>query len=209
MVEDAGLSLDLGGQNKEMQVSFNSLRFAIILAIFLVYLVMAATFESFLHPFLVLFTIPFAVFGAYWAFFLTNEPLNAVGFVGLIVLAGVVVNNGIVLVDRILQLGRLGLDRDDAIRQAVQDRLRPVMMTAATTIVGLLPIALATPTGDGFSFKGLAICVAGGLFASTFFTLWVVPVMYTLFLDLGHHMGTLLPPSWRARPTEPGHPAGS
>jgi HAE1 family hydrophobic/amphiphilic exporter-1 len=105
--------------------------------------------------------------------------------VGMIVLAGVVVNNGIVLLDRIVSLRKEGMAREEAILRGVRDRIRPVLMTALTTITGLLPIAFSTPTGDGFSFQGLAIGVAGGLTCTTFFTLWVVPLAYTVLDDLG------------------------
>jgi HAE1 family hydrophobic/amphiphilic exporter-1 len=111
--------------------------------------------------------------------------MDLMGMVGMIVLAGVVVNNGIVLVDRILQHEASGLPRRDAILQATRDRLRPVLMTALTTIFGLLPIALSEETGMGFSFKGLAIGVAGGLAFTTFFTLWIVPLLYATFNDFG------------------------
>ena len=170
----SGFSQDMG----EMKTAFT-------LSIALVFLLMGLLFNSLVLPFSVLSTIWFAVTGANWAFKLTGTPMDLMGMVGMIVLAGVVVNNGIVLVDRILQHEAIGLDRRDAILQATRDRLRPVLMTALTTIFGLLPIALSEETGMGFSFKGLAIGVAGGLAFTTFFTLWIVPLLYATFNDFG------------------------
>ena len=117
--------------------------------------------------------------------------MDILGAVGMIVLAGIVVNNGIVLVDRIIRLESRGLARERAVVQAVADRLRPVVMTALTTIVGLMPIALSKPTGEGFNFQGLAVGVAGGLAFTTFFTLWTVPLLYTLLRDLGEYVQRL------------------
>ncbi|MBT5119852.1 MAG: efflux RND transporter permease subunit [Planctomycetes bacterium] len=170
----SGFSQDMG----EMKTAFT-------LSIALVFLLMGLLFNSLVLPLSVLSTIWFAVTGANWAFKLTGTPMDLMGMVGMIVLAGVVVNNGIVLVDRILQHEASGLPRRDAILQATRDRLRPVLMTALTTIFGLLPIALSEETGMGFSFKGLAIGVAGGLAFTTFFTLWIVPLLYATFNDFG------------------------
>lgn len=173
-----------GGWN-EFQDDMGELKSAFLLAVALVFFLMGLLFESLLLPFSVLLTIPFAVAGANWAFRASGTPMDIIGMIGMIVLAGVVVNNGIVLLDKILRLRKEGLPREEAIVQGVADRVRPVLMTALTTICGLLPIALSTPDGNGFSFKGLAIGVAGGLACTTFFTLWVVPLAYSLFDDLG------------------------
>jgi HAE1 family hydrophobic/amphiphilic exporter-1 len=173
----AGLSTDLGGQNKEMQVSFNSLRFAIILAIFLVYLVMASTFESFLHPFLVLFTIPLALVGVVAALWVTGTNITVIVLIGAVMLVGIVVNNAIVLIDTINRLRRGGLAKGEAIIAAGHLRLRPILMTTLTTVLGLLPMALAW--GEGAELRSpLAITVAGGLIFSTLLTLVVIPAAY-------------------------------
>jgi len=172
-----GMGIELGGQNKEMQVSFNSLRFAMILAVFLVYLVMASTFESFLHPFLVLFTIPLALIGVVAALLLTKTTVTIVVLIGAVMLVGIVVNNAIVLIDTINRQRRLGLSKYDAIIKAGHLRLRPILMTTLTTVLGLLPMALAW--GEGAELRSpLAITVAGGLIFSTFLTLVIIPAAY-------------------------------
>ncbi len=172
-----GLTVELGGQNREMQVSFNSLRFAIMLAVFLVYLVMAATFESFLHPLLVLFTIPMALIGVVPALLLTGTPITVIVLIGAVVLVGIVVNNAIVLVDAINQLRRAGVPKQEAIVRAAHLRLRPILMTTTTSVLGLLPMALAW--GEGAELRSpLAITVASGLILSTLLTLIVIPAAY-------------------------------
>jgi len=183
-----GYRWDERGGLADFQADLGELRSAFVLAVALVFLLMGLLFESLLLPFSVLITIAFAVVGANWSFKLSGTPIDIVGMIGMIVLAGVVVNNGIVLVDRIIRLERRGVERDRAVIQGVRDRLRPVLMTALTTIAGLLPIALAEPDGSGISFQGLAVGVSGGLAFTTFFTLWVVPLLYTLFQDLGHQL---------------------
>ncbi len=169
----------LGGQSEERAVAFDSMRFAILLAIFLVYLVMASQFESLTQPFVIMFAIPFGVIGVGLALFLTGQPLNVVVLIGFIVLAGIVVNNAIVLLDRANQLRREGLSKMDAIRQACAVRMRPILMTTSTTVLGLLPMALSW--GEGAELRvPLAITVIGGLVTSTMLTLVLVPVVYTL-----------------------------
>ncbi len=172
-----GLTTDLGGQNREMQVSFNSLRFAIMLAVFLVYLVMAATFESFLHPLLVLFTIPLALVGVVAGLLLTGTTITVIVVIGAVMLVGIVVNNAIVLIDTVNRMRRAGLPAFDAVVRAGHLRLRPILMTTLTTILGLLPMALAW--GEGAELRSpLAITVASGLALSTLLTLVVIPAAY-------------------------------
>jgi len=162
-----------------MQDSFNSMQFALALAVFLVYLVMAAQFESLLHPFIILFTIPLALVGAIWALFLTGTTMNVIAFIGVIMLAGIVVNNAIVLVDLINQLRAAGMEKTAAIREAGRARLRPILMTTMTTALGLLPMAIGL--GEGSELRTpMAITVIGGLLVSTFLTLVVIPVVYSL-----------------------------
>ena len=175
-----GLVVQLAGQNEEMSVSFRSLQFALILAIFLVYLVMASQFESFLHPLVILFTIPLALIGAVFALWITGSTLSVVVFIGLILLAGIVVNNAIVLLDLINQLRAKGMSKIEAIIEGGRSRLRPIMMTMLTTALGLLPLALGI--GEGAEVRApMAITVIGGLFVSTILTLIVIPVVYAMF----------------------------
>ena len=175
----AGVTAHLTGQSEEMARSFASLQFALGLAVLLVYLVMAAQFESLLHPFVILLSIPLAGIGAVFGWVLTGTVVNVVALIGLIVLAGIVVNNAIVLIDRINQRRAGGQARQPAILAAARERLRPILMTTLTTVLGLLPMALAG--GEGAELRTpLAVTVIGGLLVSTLLTLFVIPVVYTL-----------------------------
>ena len=175
----AGITATVSGQSEEMQESFRSMQFALALAIFLVYLVMASQFESLIHPFVILFTIPLALVGAVLALFVTGTTINIVAFIGVIMLAGIVVNNAIVLVDLINQLRTQGKSEFDAIMEAGSARLRPILMTSLTTALGLLPMAMGF--GEGAEVRTpMAITVIGGLLVSTLLTLLVIPVVYSL-----------------------------
>jgi len=179
-----GISAIVSGQSEEMQDSFQSMQFALALAIFLVYLVMASQFESLVHPFVILFTIPLALVGAVLALFVTGTTINIVALIGVIMLAGIVVNNAIVLVDLINQLRAQGIERIEAIMEAGSARLRPILMTSLTTALGLLPMAIGF--GEGAEVRApMAITVIGGLLVSTFLTLVVIPVVYSL-MDRKH-----------------------
>ena len=172
-----GVAVELGGQNEEMQVSFDSLRFALGLAIFLVYLVMAATFESLLHPLIVLLAVPLALVGVVAGLLATGTTLSVIVLIGIVMLVGIVVNNSIVLIDKINQLRRTGLAKEAAVVHACHARLRPILMTTLTTVLGLLPMALAL--GEGAELRApLAITVSFGLFFSTLLTLAVIPAAY-------------------------------
>ena len=174
-----GITAMVSGQNEEMQDSFRSMQFALLLAVFLVYIVMASQFESLVHPLVILFTIPLALVGAVLALFLTGTTVNVVAFIGIIMLAGIVVNNAIVLVDLINQLQAQGLEKTSAIMEAGQARLRPILMTTLTTVLGLLPMAIGF--GEGSELRTpMAITVIGGLLVSTLLTLVVIPVVYSL-----------------------------
>lgn len=184
----SGISAIVSGQSEEMQESFQSMQFALALAIFLVYLVMASQFESLIHPFVILFTIPLALVGAVLALFVTGTTINIVALIGVIMLAGIVVNNAIVLVDLINQLRAQGVDRLEAIMEAGSARLRPILMTSLTTALGLLPMAIGF--GEGSEVRApMAITVIGGLLVSTFLTLLVIPVVYSL-MDRKHWPST-------------------
>jgi hydrophobic/amphiphilic exporter-1 (mainly G- bacteria), HAE1 family len=175
----AGVTTHIGGQSEELDASVKSLIFALTLAIFLVYLVMASQFESLLHPFVIMFSIPLALVGAVLALKLTVTPLSVVVFIGLIMLAGIVVKNAIVLIDRVNQLREEGVDKINAIVQAAESRLRPITMTTLCTLLGFMPLAIGV--GDGNEVRApMAITVIGGLLVSTLLTLVVIPVVYTL-----------------------------
>lgn len=170
---------NMGGQNKEMQTSLDSLKLALALAIFLVYIVMASQFESILHPFIIIFSIPLALIGVILFLFIFQMPVSIMVFLGLIILAGIVVNNAIVLVDYINRLRERGLDKVTAIIEAGKVRLRPIMMTTATTVLGLLPLALGL--GDGAEIRTpMAITVIVGLISATVLTLVIIPTVYSL-----------------------------
>jgi HAE1 family hydrophobic/amphiphilic exporter-1 len=174
-----GITATVSGQNEEMQESFRSMQFALLLAVFLVYLVMASQFESLIHPFVILFTIPLALVGAVLALFVTGTTVNVVAFIGAIMLVGIVVNNAILLVDLINQLRADGMEKTEAILEAGRGRLRPILMTTLTTVLGLLPMAIGL--GEGAEVRTpMAITVIGGLLVSTLLTLIVIPVVYSL-----------------------------
>jgi HAE1 family hydrophobic/amphiphilic exporter-1 len=170
----------VAGQSEEMTQSFQSLQFALALAIFLVYLVMASQFESLLHPLLILFTVPLACAGSIYGLYLSGTNLSVVVFIGLIMLAGIVVNNAIVLIDRINQLRESGIAKTQAIIQSAQSRLRPILMTTLTTSLGLLPMAIGI--GEGAEIRTpMAVTVIYGLLFATILTLFFIPVIYSLF----------------------------
>jgi multidrug efflux pump subunit AcrB len=174
-----GVAATVAGQSEEMEVSFRSLQLALALAIFLVYLVMASEFESLIHPFVILFTIPLALIGAVLALFVTGSVINVIALIGMIMLAGIVVKNGIVLIDLVNRLREEGMDRTQALLQGGRSRLRPIMMTTLTAILGLVPMAIGS--GEGAEVRApMAITVIGGLMVSTILTLVVIPVVYTL-----------------------------
>ena len=169
----------VGGQSEERAVAFESMQFAILLAVFLVYLVMASQFESLAQPFIIMFTIPFALIGVALALYLTGQVLSVVVLIGGVILAGIVVNNSIVLIDFTNKLRARGKNKFQAIQEACAVRLRPILMTTLTTVVGLLPLALGL--GEGAEVRApMAITVIGGLLVSTVLTLVVIPVVYAV-----------------------------
>ncbi|HOV59543.1 MAG TPA: efflux RND transporter permease subunit [Candidatus Hydrogenedentes bacterium] len=170
----------LGGQNRELNTAYKSLQFALLLALFLVYVVMASQFESLVQPALVMFSVPLAFVGVIYALYYTGTNLSVMVFLGGIVLAGIVVNNAIVLVDYTNQLQARGMDKRDAIVLAGTVRLRPILMTTLTTVLGLIPMLLATGEGSEIR-RPMAITVMAGLSSSTLLTLFVIPMVYELF----------------------------
>ena len=154
---------------------------------------MASLFESFIHPFTILFTVPLAIFGVAIFFRLKEITLNDVSKLGVLILMGIVVNNGIILIDHIRKLRQQGINKDKAIIQGGKDRLRPIMMTAITTIFGVLPLALPLllpqlfPAGQGRAqmWAPISVAILGGLTTSTFFTLIILPTFYSIFDSAG------------------------
>jgi HAE1 family hydrophobic/amphiphilic exporter-1 len=168
------------GQNKEMKTSSKSLTLAMVLAIFLVYIVMASQFESFLHPFLILFTIPMALIGVFLTLYILKIPIGVTVYIGMITLVGIVVNNAIVLIDYINTLRRRGIEKIEAIKKAGKIRLRPILITTLTTVLALFPMAIGL--GEGAEIRTpMAISIIAGLLSATFLTLILIPLVYNKF----------------------------
>ncbi len=167
------------GEEEKRQESMSSLGFALLLSIVLVYMVLASQFESLIHPFSILLTVPLAVVGSILIFFILGKPFNIMAVIGVIMLAGIAVNDSIILVDRINQLIREGMDRTTAILQAGQQRIRPIIMTSLTTILALVPLTIGF--GESASLRSpMALAVIGGLVTSTLLTLVVIPCVYDI-----------------------------
>ncbi|MCC8087851.1 MAG: efflux RND transporter permease subunit [Rikenellaceae bacterium] len=176
-------SITVTGEEEKRAESMDSLMFALMLSVILVYMVLASQFESLLHPFTILLTIPLAVVGAILLFWITGTTINIMGVIGIVMLVGIAVNNSIILVDRINQLKEHTDNLTDAIVQAGQQRIRPIIMTSLTTILALLPMSLNI--GEGGSLRSpMAIAVIGGLITSTILSLIVIPCVYYLLETL-------------------------
>ncbi|WP_406945022.1 efflux RND transporter permease subunit [Halobacillus sp. SY10] len=180
-----GYSYTIGGQAQDMQEAFGDLSLALIFSIFLVYAVMAIQFENFLFPFIIMFSLPATIIGISGGLFVTGLPFSLPAFVGIIMLAGIVVNNAIVLVDYINILRRKSYDRYEAILEAGPNRLRPILMTTLTTVLGMVPLAIGIGRGAEAQ-QPLAVTIIFGLTVSSFFTLVLIPVVYTYFDDLSN-----------------------
>ncbi|WP_058308675.1 efflux RND transporter permease subunit [Gracilibacillus massiliensis] len=177
----------IGGQAEDMTEAFADLSLALILSIFLVYAVMAVQFENFLFPLIIMFSMPATAVGVFGGLFITGQPLSITAFIGVIMLAGIVVNNAIVLVDYINILRRRGMDRHEAIVEAGKTRMRPILMTTLTTILAMVPLALGY--GEGAEMQQpMAITVIFGLAVSSLFTLVLIPVVYTYFDNLSERV---------------------
>ena len=183
-----GYSWNKGETYSRFQESDDTMSFAIVMAITCVFLLMGVLFESFVLPFAVLLSIPFAFLGVYWSLFLTNTVMGKMAQMGIILLIGVVVNNAIVLVDMINRLRGSGMSRSEAIEEAGYNRFRPILMTTFTTVFGLFPMAAGSATMLGTPYAPLGITMIGGLLSSTVLTLFVVPLFYTYLDDLRHFM---------------------
>jgi HAE1 family hydrophobic/amphiphilic exporter-1 len=188
----AGYSFSFGNQWMRFQRGQQQSFFSIILAVVLMYIIMAALFESFIHPLTILFSVPFSIIGVAGIFYLTGTTLNSMAYLGILVLFGLVVNNGIILVDHINILRREGMPRSEAIRQGGMDRLRPILMTAITSILGILPLTLPAllpeyfPEAEGRArmWTPVSLAVLGGLTTSTFLTLIILPTVYSYMDDV-------------------------
>jgi HAE1 family hydrophobic/amphiphilic exporter-1 len=174
-----GVRYEIGGANEERTRSFRDLAFAFGLALLLVYMILAAQFESFVHPFTIMLAVPLATVGASLTLFLARSGLNTMSLIGAVILVGIVVNDAIVKVEFINQLRAQGMGLRDAILEAGRKRLRPILMTTVTTVLGLLPMALGFGRGADLR-QPLALVVIGGLTSATVLTLIVVPVAYSL-----------------------------
>jgi HAE1 family hydrophobic/amphiphilic exporter-1 len=181
----AGYTIDYGGQNEQMMESFSSLFLALLMAILLVYVVMVIQYESFFDPFIIMFSIPTAIIGIVLGLLATGRSFSVTAFIGIIMLAGIVVSNAIVYIDYLKKLRASGMERNAAVIEAGRVRLRPILMTALATILAMIP--MATGLGEGAETSApLATVVIGGLIASTFVTLLLIPVVYTIFDDWSH-----------------------
>jgi HAE1 family hydrophobic/amphiphilic exporter-1 len=178
-----GYGWSFGFWTQRQQQENQEFVFNILLALFMVYFVMASLFESLAHPFAIMFSLPFAIVGVALFLWATRSPFNVMGWIGTLVLIGIVVNNGIVLIDHINNLRRKGMERAEAIREGCRERLRPIVMTAATTVVGLIPLAFGDQGFFDMKYFPMARTVMGGLMASTVLTLLVLPAYYTLMDD--------------------------
>ncbi len=181
-----GYRVDFGQSVQDLEKTQKSFGNAILFSILLIYFLLGSLFESYVHPFTILVAVPLALIGSYWVMFLTGSAMDVAAYIGLILMVGIVVNNAIVIVDRMNQLRLDGKERDEAVLQAGLDRLRPVLMTAATTILGLLPLAFGgAGLGGMVMFAPLGKAVVGGLAVSTLLTLFVVPVFYVYVEQAG------------------------
>src|SRR5213080_1283467 len=175
----AGFTVRLGGQTAQQRESFASLSFTSLLAVLLVYMVLASQFRSLKDPFTIMFSVPMGLIGVFWALYLTNTTLSTTSFMGIIMMVGIVVSNGVLLVEYINELRRHGVPLLEAVPRAGRVRLRPILMTVFATVVGLLPMAFAFGVGTEAN-QPLAIAVIGGLLVSTFFTLILIPTLYVM-----------------------------
>ncbi|MCG3204176.1 MAG: Cobalt-zinc-cadmium resistance protein CzcA [Elusimicrobia bacterium] len=176
------ITMELGGESKNIAESFSSLKYTFLLAVFLIYMIMAAQFESIMQPLIIMSTVPLSVIGVAVTLFTTNMPLSSVAALGVVILAGIVVNNGIVLIDHINGLVAEGLELNQAIIKGSLGRIRPILMTMFTAVLGSLPLAVGLGHGDELA-QPLAVVTFGGLFVSTLLTLFVIPLLYKLMAE--------------------------
>lgn len=198
-----GYEISMGGQSETMMESFEQLALALALGIFLIYMVMAVQFESFTYPFIIMFSLPTMMIGVLVGLFVSKVSLSITAIIGLIMLAGIVVNNGIILVDYINILRAKGMERMEAIVEAGKSRLRPILMTTLTTVLAMVPLALAI--GEGAEQQQpMAVVVVFGLMASTIFTLVFVPVMYVVIDNMSNKTKNIFKWKWKRKSKKKG-----
>ena len=198
-----GYNWDWGDWGDQREEGLQTMVLGVAMSLVAVFLLMAALFESFSQPLAILITLPLAFFGGFWLLWPLGFELDTVAFMGVIILIGIVVNNGIVLVEHVNQLRASGMARRQALLQGCGDRLRPVLMTAISTIFGLVPLAISSFTVATAYIDSLAVAVIGGLTTSTLFTLVGLPVWYSTLEDLGKVLGQALPQRVAADATAP------
>ena len=179
MTVPAGFEIKQTGNIEQQNQTFRVLFLALLLAILLVYVVMASQFQSLIDPFIIMFTVPLGLVGVFWILFLTKTTLSVTSFQGVIIMIGVVVSNGVLLVDYINRLRMKGVPLHEAVVTVGTTRLKPIIMTTLATVLGLIPMALGL--GGESTQAPLAIAVIGGLTVSSFLTLFFIPVLYTIF----------------------------
>lgn len=185
---EEGYRVKIAGESEEMKKSFASLQFALILSIVMVYMIMASQFESLSQPMIILFTIPLGLMGVVWSLFVTGTSINVVALLGVVILGGTAVSNGIILIDFVNQLIAKGQPTFEAVVEGSLSRIRPILISALTTIIGLLPMAMAT--GKGAELRApMAITIMGGLTVATFLTLFVVPAIFLLEIEIRTKVG--------------------
>jgi HAE1 family hydrophobic/amphiphilic exporter-1 len=189
-----GYTIEYGREIREFIKNQRMVGMAMMFSLALIYIVIGTLFESFIQPLCILLSVPLAFVGSYWVMYLSDTPMDNAANVGLMLLIGIVVNNAIVIVDHINNLRRSGMSRREAILQGGSDRFRPVVMTAVTTIVGGLPMAIGGQTlfGGEFMFAPMARAIAGGLASATFLTLFVIPQFYAYFDSIQLLLGRLV-----------------
>ncbi|MDP2314484.1 MAG: efflux RND transporter permease subunit [Pseudomonadota bacterium] len=191
-----GYGVDRGGGWEDQQASDSARNLALLLSVVFVFLIMGVLFESFLLPLTVIMTVPMAMLGVYWGLWLSGTPFDVMAGVGMIILIGIVVNNGIVLVDVVTEQRALGVDRETALRHAVRTRLRPILMTALTAAVGVVPMALGDATFIGIPYAPLGRVILSGMIVATILTLFFVPYLYAVLDDLRAAGGRWLAYAW-------------
>jgi HAE1 family hydrophobic/amphiphilic exporter-1 len=184
MKKPAGYEITLGGETEELEETGGYVLETLLLAVILIFLILASQFESFTQPFAIMTTLPLSLVGVLLALLVTNDTLNMMSMIGIIMLMGLVTKNAILLVDNANEKRSHGMDRTAALIEAGAVRLRPIMMTTAAMIFGMLPIAMSMGEGGGFRAP-MARAVIGGLITSTLLTLVVIPVVYTYMDDIG------------------------
>jgi HAE1 family hydrophobic/amphiphilic exporter-1 len=199
-----GITFSDQANRRQLDEDLAGLMFALALSVVFIYLLMGLLFESFILPLSIILTIPLASLGVFWIHIITNLDIDFLGAVGIVLLVGVVVNNGIVLIDYVNRLRRQGMKRAEAILTAADRRFRPIMMTAITTIGGMVPLAIAGRMDSGISYTSFSLTLIGGMTTATLLTLLVVPVFYTFFDDVRNAFGAALRRVVRGRqePTE-------